>query len=363
MIHCFQFKLRNMNNMKLKRSIATLGIQDFKIDDSFIGTYIPQNGDVAVFEVIEQGKHASVQGVNELNVHILPDDHLLAVFGNRYATEQFEGYVPDRVMHEYQLLGKGGVVGRLESMHDKFELVGPTRLKLIGYAMDHKGQVMNTIYHNKKRIPFSPGFTPPWTTTVSLGSSMDSGKTTTAAFYARQLMYEGKNVAYMKLTGTTYTKDLHFVGDCGAEFIIDFSFAGYPSTYLLSLDELMDLYAYLNHKISEVKPDHVIIEIADGLYQRETAMLIQHAPFMKTISQVLFSAGDSLSAIQGIEYLKKLGVIPIALSGVFTRSPLLVKEVQKFTDIPVKRIEDFVLGHSIKLTDTVDEYEAKFDVG
>ena len=60
---------------------------------------LPQNepfkaGDVALFEVLEIGKHTQIQSLGR-NLTITPGDRVLGVFGARYATNQFEGYVPD----------------------------------------------------------------------------------------------------------------------------------------------------------------------------------------------------------------------------------------------------------------------------
>jgi hypothetical protein len=82
-------------------------------------------------------------------------------------------------------------------------------------------------------------------------------------------------------------------------------------------------------------PDYIIMEIADGLLQRETAMLINSPQFMKYVSGVFFSAGDSMSAMHGIYMLEKLGIKILALSGLFTASPLLEREVRENTAYPV----------------------------
>ena len=56
---------------------------------------MPKAGDVALFEIIECGKHWSVQGHENRNVAIFPGDRILAAFADRYATSQFEGYERD----------------------------------------------------------------------------------------------------------------------------------------------------------------------------------------------------------------------------------------------------------------------------
>ncbi len=334
--------------MKLKKTIICNRVVDFKIDKTINRSYLPKAGDVAIFKVKEIGKHNSVQGVNGNNCYLFLGDYIMAAFGNRYASDQFEGYVPDQYHDEYHILGKGGAVGILASMHQKLEKVGTTNLELIGYATDKKGKVINTKYYNSSvdrftRTPKEPKII------LSLGSSMDSGKTTTAAFLCRGLNAADKKVAYIKLTGTVYTKDRHFARDCGAHLSIDFSNYGFPSTYLCSMQELLDLYETLMNHTKRINPDYVIIEIADGLIQRETAMLLDHSGFMNQIDHVIFSAADSLGILSGLQILENQGIQAVAVSGLFTASPLLIKEVEGAVNVPVLDLEKLASPHVLGL--------------
>ncbi|TFV93171.1 DUF1611 domain-containing protein [Algoriphagus kandeliae] len=310
-----------------------------------------QAGDVGVFEVLEIGKHTQLQSSGR-NLSILPGDHIMCVFGTRYATNQFEGYIPSQIQDEYHLLGGGGVVGILESTHVKYEKEGPTRLKLIGMAVDHKGQIINTILERKNAIKKFTGKEAHKTKVIlSLGSSMDSGKTTTAAYLVHGFAKKGITSAYIKLTGTAYPKDKNLAYDLGAAVSVDFSKFGYPSTYLSSEAEILNLYETLLTEVNTLNPEFVVVEIADGLFQRETRMLLQNPVFMSTVHQVVFSAGDSLSAVHGMETLINWEIMPSALSGLFTASPLLIKEVKEYLYekqdllfMPILNLEDLSLG-------------------
>ena len=63
---------------------------------------------------------------------------------------------------------------------------------------------------------------------------------------------------------------------------------------------------------------------------------------MNTVDGVIFSAGDSLSALHGIQTLREIGIIPLALAGLFTASPLLIQEVEENTTIPVFNLKGLV---------------------
>lgn len=325
----------------IKKSIIAKNIDNFKINKKIRNEYLPKAGDVAIFQVISIGKHTSIQGVNGNNTYIFPGDKILATFGSRYASAQFEGYVPKKHYTKYQLLGQGGVVGVLASMHAKFEDIGPTQLRLLGYAVDAENKVINTIFNGVERKTFN-SIKRAYEMYLSVGASMDSGKTTTAAYLCRGLINQKRKVAFIKLTGTVFAKDCSIVRDCGAKTAVDFSYCGYPSTFLVSINELLDILETLLNRVERINPDVVVIEIADGLLQRETKALINYTPFMNLIDGVLLSCADSLSINSGIEILSKMHHKPIVLSGVFTASPLMVYEVKKETSIPVFSLDDFM---------------------
>ena len=92
------------------------------------------------------------------------------------------------------------------------------------------------------------------------------------------------------------------------------------------------------------EPDVVVIEIADGILQRETKMLLENKTFMSVVDHVVFSCGDSLSALSGVNVLREMNIFPTALSGLFTASPLLIDEVRKTVDVPVLTIDQLMSG-------------------
>jgi hypothetical protein len=329
----------------IKRTYICKDVNAHRIDTVIPEGYIAKAGDVAVFEVLRIGKHKNVQGSAKRNVTIMPGDYIMAAFGTRYATEQFEGYLPERIDQELHILGAGGTVGVLASMHIKFKDVGPTTLRFAGFARDHYGHIINTkMIKRKLNVPFSGAAAAATKVILSLGSSMDSGKTTSAAYFVHGLKKAGYTVAYIKLTGTVYTKDADLANDLGADMVADFGDFGFPSTYMCDEKELLDLYESAVSSVLIKKPDFVIMEIADGLYERETKMLLNSSLFTQTIESVIFSAGDSLAAINGVQTLNKWGLYPIALCGLFTASPLLTREVKENTDVPVYDIAQLSNG-------------------
>ncbi|MBL4653706.1 MAG: hypothetical protein JKY53_12725 [Flavobacteriales bacterium] len=346
-------KLTKINSNKIKKAIICKHVKSSIINKNIKKIYIPKAGDVAVFKVKEIGKHTRIQSVGGNNKYILPGDLIMAAFGNRYATGQMEGHIPKSYQSTYHILGQGGAIGVINSIHKKFELIGPATLSLVGYVVNEEGGVINTKYLNNEissenfiRIHRKPKII------LSLGTSMDSGKTTSAAYLARGLNLAGKKTIFIKLTGTVFTKDKNFVKDYGARMALDFSDFGFPSTYMCSTPELLQLFDYLLEKVKSYDSEYIIVEIADGLLQRETSALIHDKKFRSKVNVVLFSSADSMGAISGADLLTNLGFTVVGTTGLFTTSPMLIDEVEQQSNYKVLTGEDLM---SKKIINTLEE--------
>lgn len=329
-----------MEGLRVKKTLVTQFISQYRIVKEGFENHLPKSGDIALFEVIELGRHQTVQSDSKRNVAIFPGDLILASFADRYATSQFEGYIPKEILPEYHILGAGGAIGVVKSKNASLKDIEPTTVKWRGYAVDHTDRIINTKFYGMQRPSFGGEKKGP-PVILSLGATMDSGKTTTAAYVSRGLYLEGKKIGFIKLTGTAYTKDKDFVLDCGAVFTLDFSDAGYPSTFTVPISEILDVYEFLRSSMFEYgELDYIVMEIADGILQEETAALITDKDFMQTIDHVVFSSGDSLSVLKGLEVLRGLNIEPSLLSGRFTMSELLIREVRDRVDIPIMGIEE-----------------------
>lgn len=330
----------------IKKALTCKRIQAFSINADLLATYTPQMGDVGIFRVL-QANGGYIMDTEKRGSQLFDGDLVMLAFGNRYATNQFEGYVPESPVSQCQLLGRGGVAGILTSKNATFRTV-PAQLELVGYAVGRGGTVLNTI--RWKALDDFNRFNIRTKVILSVGSSMDSGKTTSAAWLCGGLRAAGKRVAYLKLTGTTFPKDAALNLDRGAHYAADFSEFGFPSTYLLDKDTLLNLYQSLvNLACNEARAEYVVIEIADGLLQRETAMLLSDPNFRSTVYATLFSAGDSLGVLSGLQILKEWSIRPFAVSGLFTASELLIREVLDRVEAPVLRLADLLSEQATNL--------------
>ena len=330
--------------MRIKQTIVTRGVDHYTLNEGLASTRSPKAGDIGLFQIIEVDRHSSLQCLDTRSHSIFDGDYVLAAFGDRYATSQYEGYVPETPLDVYHVIGAGGVIGIVRTKNAALEDYEPTTVKLIGYCCDESGAVINTMFRGKKRHAFTGTVPGDAKIILSIGSTMDSGKTTTAAHIARGLKSTGKQVAFIKLTGTVYTKDIDYVTDCGADIAMDFSNMGFPSTYLQDKETILDIYQSLLEEIGQYNPAYIVMEIADGLFQRETSFLLNDKRFMSTIHNTVFSCGDSLSVMSGLEVLKQMNIQPCMISGRFTMSPLLIQEVIDRMDVQVHTIDQIMTG-------------------
>src|SRR5215217_3791249 len=257
----------------------------------------PRIGDLLLAEVQDLGRHNRMEIRTGVTMALFPGDYIVGAFGNRYATDQYEGYVPRRPVEGCDLLSVGGVCGEVASQHAS--MVDPTRLRIVGLVGDRYGRPINQRAFGLPSHAVGERLESSAEVILVVGSSMNSGKTTTAGTLARALSRANFRVAAGKITGTAAGKDTRFYEACGAKPVLDFTSAGYPSTYMLALEELLGVYDSILGNLRAANPDYIILEIADGIFQRETRMLLESAEFRRSADHVFFAAGDSLSVESG----------------------------------------------------------------
>jgi hypothetical protein len=286
----------------------------------------PVSGDIALARLEKIGKNARLELANGRPATLHEGDIIGVVFGNRYASEQFEGYAR-REGDFCDLLSMGGLCGLVESKHSN--VADPSKLKLLGALGDKDGRPLRLRDFALSPVPLrgQPKVI------VVCGSSMDAGKTHTAMSLVFGLRQRGERVAGIKLTGTAAGRDTWNLLDAGASPALDFVDGGFPSTYLCNLQELLSLYRLLLAHAASHGASTIVVEIADGLFQRETSSLLQSPTFAKTVHHWLFATSDPLAGEGGVRVLRSWGIQPTGISGVISMSPLAMREVQAATGI------------------------------
>jgi hypothetical protein len=226
----------------------------------------------------------------------------------------------------------------VESKHDSVS--DPSKLRIIGAIGDADGKPLRLSDYS-----LSPALSPRQAAPRVIGvcgTSMDAGKTYTARSLVLGLRQQGLRVAAIKLTGTAAGKDKFSMLDAGATPALDFVDAGHPSTYLCELKDLLRIYGVLVSQATAQRADCVIIELADGLVQRETTALMTSPRFAGSVNAWLLAANDAPGAAGAISILKSWGITPLAITGNASRSLLVRQEVEAATNIacvPAAEIE------------------------
>jgi hypothetical protein len=293
----------------------------------------PQAGDVVLARIDALGHHANLHLPSGRKRHLFVGDEVVVAYGNRYASSQFEAIVPGE-LGPCHLVAGGGMASRAVSWH-RSVVRGPTRITPLGLVGRADGRRINLRDFALRPLQLREGGHEP-TTIAVLGTSMDSGKTQSACFLARGLTIAGLRVGYAKATGTGAGGDVGWLEDAGADPVLDFTDVGMASTYLAPMEELEQGMETLLATITAKGVAAILVEVADGVLQRETAALLQSDAFNRCIDAVMLAAQDSMGAVAGVEWLRRRCARPVlAMSGVLSASPLQELEAKAATGLEV----------------------------
>jgi hypothetical protein len=292
----------------------------------------PQPGDLILATVDFLGQHPGLQLPNGRRKQLFPGDEIVVAYGNRYASNQFEAVIPE-TFGPCHLVAGGGIASRAVSWHVSMKK-GPTLITPIGVLGDLNNKRMNLcdfallpLNEIKTRLP---------TAIAVVGTGMDSGKTQSCAFLVRGLISAGLRVAYAKITGTGAGGDTWLLTDAGAYPVLDFTDAGMATTYMITIEQLELLLMTLMGHIANENVDAMVLEIADGVMQQETAALLKSPVFASLVAGIVMASQDSMGASAGIHFLKHYAKPPVlAISGIISAAPLQVREAEIALKLPV----------------------------
>jgi hypothetical protein len=282
----------------------------------------PTAGDAVVVQVDRIGHHRHIETEWERRLRLYQGDRLVGIFGNRYATDVYEGRVLD--LRKLHLLTTSGLIGTVTCRNR--EVGRPTTVTFLGYLADSHGQRINT---KRIRLQSAPTHGRSPELVLVVGTGMSTGKTTVMRKILRAMATRGVRVAGCKLTGTASPRDLYEMKATGAVLATDFSDYGFPSTYGESLDDLIRVMDQMGQACGRAGAEIAMIEIADGLLQQETRMLLESDEVRRRVRGVVVAGACSSSLLFATEYLRRVGHDVWAASGLITNSPLFVRE---FTD-------------------------------
>lgn len=305
-------------------------------------TVTPKAGDVVVARVTEILNHKRVETPESRKAILFPGALIMLAYGHRYAADQFLAHVPDS-LEPCHLVAAGGVAGMVTEQHVSVD--DPTRIEPLGLLADDLGIVNLTRFAPYALNPVPPlgaaatelaGTLPGRPTVIGvLGTSMNSGKSTAMATLVNGLTNAGLTVSAGKSTGTGAGNDPMIYRDGGAARVLDFTDFGYPTTFRLDFEQVRALTVNVIDALSGTDTDVVVVEIADGVYQGETARLLRDPLFHAVVDRIVFAAGDALGAVGGVRELQAAGLDVAAVSGVLTSSPLATAEARAVLSVPV----------------------------
>lgn len=296
----------------------------------------PQAGDLVLARVDALGHHSKLESREGRRVQLYEGDLILVAYGERYAPDQFEAVIPDD-LRPCELVASGGVAGRVVSRHPRARRA--TGISPVGIVCDAAGEVLNLSRFGLPRRPL-PSARP--RVIAVAGTSMNAGKTTTAAALIQGLTRAGLRVAATKVTGTGSGNDYWSMYDAGAGRVLDFTDMGYASTAGLAVRDVERSAVSLIAHCAAAAPDVIVVELADGLLQRETAALLTSERFRGAFDAMLFAAADAMGAISGRDWLLRNGVKLIGVSGLVTASPLSSREAAAALGEPLIALEDLM---------------------
>ncbi|MCD9194328.1 DUF1611 domain-containing protein [Streptomyces albireticuli] len=286
----------------------------------------PRPGDLVVAGVNRVGGGGRLEDAYGRPVRLRVGDLVVGACGNRYATDSYEGY--HRPGPQAHLLTSGGVIGTAVSWHTG--CTAPTELTILGALTGADDRPLSLDRFARPAPP--PPAVPPRALAV-VGSSMNAGKTTTAAGLLTGWARAGLVPGAAKVTGTGSGKDRWAYLDAGARHVTDFLDFGMPSTFGYPVERLLTAMTAMRDALVHDGADAVVLELADGLLQEETRRLTAALP--EVCDGVVLAVGDALAARAGVDLLSARGVRVLAVSGLVTAGPLAAREAAAATGLPV----------------------------
>lgn len=290
---------------------------------------IPGTGDLVLARVEDIGQHSMLELAHGRRASLFVGDEIVVCYGNCHAPDQFEAEVPGD-LGQCSLVASGGIAARARSCHTDMKI--PTSITPIGLLANSKGKRINLM---DAALPKIIGLSSRPHTIAVLGASMNAGKSTTAAALIHGLVSAGRVVGAAKVTGTGSGRDVWLMTDAGSKLTLDFTHAGFPSTYLAKPAEVDKILETLTAHLTKARIDVIVIEVENSLFQSETAALLDSQMFAKMVDNIIFTASDSMGATAGVKWLHRKRLPVIAVSGLLTTSPMTIVETVKATGLPV----------------------------
>lgn len=266
------------------------------------GAVRPRSGDIVLARIARLGHHKHIEQPHGRRSHLHVDDYVILAYADRYATDQFESHVPF-TLGPAHMVASGGIASK--SLSRSRAVRAATSIVPIGLIGDDRGRPINVADF---RLPWVqlPAERP--RTVAIMGTSMNSGKTTTLHYILHGLSKAGVRPGATKVTGTGSGNDYWVMLDAGAHRMLDFTDAGLASSFRRPIPVLEDVMTQLVAHLSIDGCGVNLVEIADGVFQAENRRLLQSDVVHDLIDVVILAAGDAMGAYCGVDTLRALPI-------------------------------------------------------
>jgi len=302
------------------------------------GSATPTAGDLVLARVAQVGWIARLELTSGRHADLHPGDEVVVAYGACTSPDRGVTVMPPD-LGPCCLVAAGGVAALCPDRCDG--MAPPTRLAPVGLLADSAGRPMNMA---DLALPPPPAPKRLPRLVAVAGTATGAGKTACAAHLVRGLRRRGYRVGAAKVTGTAGGGDRWRLADAGAETVLDLGDAGVPSTSGLPTARIEQIFAHLTGHLAGAGLDTIVVEIAEGLFQREADALLQSPMFRRRCSGLLLAAADTLGAVAGVRHLEALGHRVLAVGGAISAAPQAVREAGLLLEVPVLTAQDLAEG-------------------
>jgi hypothetical protein len=335
-----------------KSTFTTRRVPPAAMQTVLSGALRPRSGDVVLAVIERIGHHTRVELPSGRKARVMAGDEIIVTYADRYAPDQFEAHVPAH-LGPTELVASGGIASSVQSKSAAVRAA--TRIRPVGLIGDGDGRPINIADY--ALTPVAPPLARAPVIAV-IGTSLNSGKTTTNTHLAHGLHLAGRRPGVAKVTGTGSGNDFWVQVDAGAHLMLDFTDTGYASTYRIPMRDVERIFGELVDHLAAANSGALLLEVADGIYQQETAKLIDSPVFRDTVDGVIFAAGEAMGAAQGVSHLRAMGLPVFAVSGRLTISPLATREAMVACGLPVLTLDQLHdPDHAVAILETPGAHE------
>lgn len=319
---------------RAKRAFTTRRMDVSRMRTLVAGAVRPRSGDLVLARVERLGQHKKLELTDGRRAALHLGDEIIVAYADRYAPDQFESHVPVR-LGPTQLVASGGIASEMLSRNRGVR--NATDIVPIGLVANDRGEPVNVA----DAALGTPGPLAARLPTIAVvGTSMNAGKTTTAHTIVHSLVKSGHRPGATKVTGTGSGGDYWVMIDAGAHLMLDFTDVGMASTYRMDFPKVERKAVELLDHLTEAGCGVLVVEVADGLFQRETAKLLTSDVFRGRIDGIVIAAPDAMGAVGSLLHPRKLELPVTAIAGRLTRSPLATREAEVLCDVPILTLGD-----------------------